>query len=325
MKWNIKDIVIENKIVLAPMAGISNKAFRNIAKEFGVGLIYAEMVSDKALMYGNEKTLSMIKVDDEERPLTMQLFGNDVDSMVYAAKLLDASCNCDIIDINMGCPVNKVVKAGSGSALMRDEDKAVNLVKEVIANVSKPVTVKIRMGWDSHNINCISLAKKLEDVGVSAIAIHGRTRSDMYEGTADWDIIKEVKQAISIPLIGNGDVKTHLDAKRMLEYTGCDAVMIGRAALGNPWMLKQCVDYLEGNEVKEVDVKERFEYAKKHAQSLMELKGEDIAMKEMRGHGAWYIKGLKNSHYYKDKVAKVVTYKEFVDILDSYETELKSA
>ncbi|MEG0314579.1 MAG: tRNA dihydrouridine synthase DusB [Erysipelotrichaceae bacterium] len=320
--WKIGNIEIANQVVLAPMAGISNEAFRTIAKQFGAGLIYAEMVSDKALMYQNVKTLGMTNVNKDEHPLTMQLFGKDVDSMVKAAIQIDKDCDCDIIDINMGCPVNKVIKAGSGSALMKDIPYATNLIKEIIANVNKPVTVKMRSGWDNDHINAVELAKSLESIGVAAIAVHGRTRKQMYEGTADWSIIKAVKQAVNIPVIGNGDIKTPLDAKRMLEETGCDAVMIGRAALGNPWIIKETVNYLENGIITdEANIEEKFKLARLHANKLVTLKGEKVGMKEMRGHGAWYVKGLHGSHQIKDQLAKVNTLEEFNNILSKYEEE----
>ena len=244
-KWNIGNVEIANRIVVAPMAGVSNPAFRTICKEFRPGLIYTEMVSDKALFYHNKKTLDMTAVEPNEHPLAMQIFGHDIDTMVYAAKFLDESCDCDIIDVNMGCPVNKVIKANAGSSLMLEEAHAVELMQAIVKTVHKPVTVKMRIGFDSHHKNCIALAKQLEQVGVAAIALHARTRAQMYEGNADWSYIKEMKEALGIPVIGNGDVKTAEDAKRMLEETGCDAVMLGRGVLGDPWLISQCVDYLE--------------------------------------------------------------------------------
>lgn len=320
--WKIRDIVIENPIVIAPMAGISNVAFRTICKEFGAGLIYTEMVSDKALFYQNVKTLGMTQVEEKEHPITMQLFGHDIDSMVYAAKLLDTQTDCDIIDINMGCPVNKIIKSNAGSALMKDVDYAVSLVEAVIKEVTKPVSVKMRIGWDSEHVTCVELAKRLEAVGVSAIAIHGRTRYQMYEGKADWSYIKLVKDAVCIPVIGNGDIRSGEDAKRMMEETGCDAVMIGRGVLGDPWLIKEATQYLTtGKYTSKTSIQEKFMYARKHANRLCELKGENVGMKEMRGHAAWYVKGLQNCHSLKNQLTLMTTYQEFDDLLSTYEMQ----
>lgn len=317
--WNIGNILIDNPIVIAPMAGISNIAFRSICKEFGAGLIYTEMVSDKALYYQNVKTLGMTQVENGEHPLTMQIFGHDIDSMVYAAKLLDTQTDCDIIDINMGCPVNKIIKSEAGSALMKDIDYAGELAEAVVKAVEKPVTVKMRAGWDHDHINCVALAKRLESVGVSALAIHGRTRKQMYEGKANWQYIKDVKDAVSIPVMGNGDIHSAEDAQRMMIETGCDAVMIGRGVLGDPWLIRECVEYFKtGNIAQHADIKEKFAYAKKHAKRLCALKGEGIGMKEMRGHAAWYVKGLKNCHHLKNELAQMTTYDEFEHILNTY-------
>lgn len=322
--WKIRDIVIDNPIVVAPMAGISNMAFRIICKEFGAGLIYTEMVSDKALFYQNVKTLGMTQVESQEHPITMQLFGHDIESMVFAAKLLDTQTECDIIDINMGCPVNKIIKSDAGSALIKDMDHAVKLAESIVQAVKKPVTVKMRIGWDLDHINCVELAKRLENVGVSAIAVHGRTRKQMYEGKADWSYIKLVKDAVSIPVIGNGDILKVEDAKRMMDETGCDAVMIGRGVLGDPWLIKECVSYLTtGSYPLEVDISEKFSYARKHALRLCDLKGEKVGMKEMRGHAAWYVKGLKNCHQLKNQLSQMNTYDEFDSLLLEYEREYK--
>lgn len=317
--WKIGNVVIPNQVVVAPMAGISNPAFRVICKEFGAGLIYTEMVSDKALFYQNVKTLGMTKVEDCEHPLTMQIFGHDIESMVYAAKLLDKDTECDIIDINMGCPVTKIIKSNAGSALMKDVDHAVELAKAVVEAVEKPVTVKMRIGWDLDSANCVELAKRLEAVGVSALAVHGRTRNQMYEGHADWSYIKQVKNAVSIPVMGNGDVRSVEDAKRMLEETGCDAVMIGRAVLGDPWLIKEVAQYLEtGTVIENVSYEEKFAMARKHAKRLCDLKGEKVGMREMRGHAAWYVKGLAGSHQAKDQLTKVDTYEQMDQILNAY-------
>ena len=321
--WKIGDIEIANQVVIAPMAGISNPAFRVICKEFGAGLIYTEMVSDKALYYENEKTIGMTDVEEGEHPLTMQIFGHDIETMVYAAKLLDTKTDCDIIDINMGCPVTKIVKSQAGSALMKDVDHATKMTKAVVEAVEKPVTVKMRIGWDMDQITCVDLAKGLDAVGVKAIAVHGRTKKQMYEGHADWSYIKQVKEAVTIPVMGNGDIRSGEDAKRMLDETGCDAVMIGRGVLGDPWLIKEVVHYLDtGKQLPPVSMEEKFMMARLHAKRLCNLKGEYVGMREMRGHAAWYVKGLPGSHKLKDALTKMETFDEMNQILDLYMAEM---
>ena len=323
--FKIRDKVIENDVVMAPMAGITNAAFRSIIKQFGAGLVYSEMVSDKAILYKNKKTLDMLRVDESEHPISMQVFGGDKQSIVEASQFIDQHSNCDIIDINMGCPVNKVLKQEAGSKLLLYPEKIYEIVCGVVENVTKPVTVKIRSGFDLEHINAVEVAKLIEKAGANAIAIHARTRSQMYEGKADWNIIKQVKEAVMIPVIGNGDVKSALDAKRMIDETGVDAIMVGRAALGNPWVIKEIVDYLETGELpKEITYEEKLAQCKKHALSLMEIYPEKVAISQMRGHAPWYLKGLKSSSYVKNRLSKINSYQELEEILDEYALYLET-
>ena len=283
------------------------------------------MVSDKAITYGNEKTIKMLYMTDYERPISQQIFGYDVESFKTAAKFIYENMKPDIIDINMGCPVPKVaLRAQAGSALLKDPEKVKEIVSAVVKSVPIPVTVKIRSGWDSKNINAVEIAKICEEAGAKAIAIHGRTRSQGYSGTVDLNIIKEVKRNVKIPVIGNGDIKSCYDAKHMLEYTGCDAVMIGRGVLGNPWLIKECVDYLEkGIEPKEVTIKEKILMIKKHLDLLNEQKGEKLACLEMRSHFAWYLKGLPNVNKTKIQLQQATNVEEILAILNNYEEGLE--
>ena len=320
MKWKIGNVEIKNQVVLAPMAGISNSSFRRIAKEMGCGLIVAEMVSDKAICYGSQKTLDMLYMTDFERPLSQQIFGSDKDSFTKAAKYIEENMHPDIIDINMGCPVPKVaVSAQAGSALLKDPDKVYDIVKAVVNTVNVPVTVKIRSGWDSNHINAVEIAKICEKAGASAITIHGRTRSQGYSGKADWNIIKEVKENVSIPVIGNGDIKSPIDAKRMLDETGCDAIMIARGALGNPWIIKNTIHYLEtGNLLTEPTKEDKINMIKKHLKYLLEIKPEKVALLEIRTEASYYLKGLKDSAPYKIKLFQTKTKEEFLKVIDEF-------
>jgi tRNA-dihydrouridine synthase B len=279
------------------MAGVCNPPFRKLAKELGAGLVCAEMVSDKAIVHGNEKTRLKLDILPEEHPVSLQLVGSDIESMVRAAEVvMNQEHTPDIIDINMGCPVTKIHKNGSGAALARDPEYAGKIIEAVVKTVNLPVTVKFRKGWDDDNINAVEVAKAAEQAGAQAVAVHGRTAKQLYTGKADWDIIRQVKEAVSIPVIGNGDVTTPQLAKKMLETTGCDAVMIGRGAHGNPWIFKQVATYLEtGVELPEPSAQERIEVCLRHMELLVEHKGEIIGIKEMRKHSSWYIKGLPNS------------------------------
>ena len=321
--WKIGNVKIKNRIILAPMAGVCNSAFRRIIKEMGCGLVCAEMVSDKALTYGSKKTLLMLKMSEEERPISQQIFGSDKDSFVTAAKIVYENMHPDIIDINMGCPVPKVaLRAQAGSALLKDPEKVKEIVSAVVEAVPIPVTVKIRSGWDHNSINAPVIAKVCEEAGASAITIHGRTRSDMYSGHVDLDIIKKVKESVSIPVIGNGDIKTCYDAEKMLNYTHCDAVMIGRGVLGNPWLIRDCVDYIEnGIKPKIVSYEDKFNMIQKHLKYLMEIKPEKVAVSELRAHAAWYLKGIPNSNKYKDKFFKATSSQEVNEILEEMRSE----
>ena len=325
MEWKIGNVKIKNQIVLAPMAGYSNTSFRKIIKEMGAGLIYAEMVSDKALTYHNEKTLQLLKMSEEERPIVQQIFGSDVETFVASAKIVEEVMKPDIIDINMGCPVPKVaLRAQAGSALLKDPDKVYEIVLAVVKAVHVPVTVKIRIGWDEAHKNCVEIAKVCEKAGAQAIAIHARTRSQGYSGKADWSWIKKVKEAVSIPVIGNGDVLSCYDAKRMLLETNCDAVMIGRGVLGNPWLIKECVDYLEtGQEPRKITNEERVLMMKKHFQFLKEDKSVKAALLEIRSNILFYLKGMPNNKEIKRRICEVKTEEDIMKVLAQYEEELK--
>ena len=323
--FKIGNVLIPNQIVLAPMAGYSNTSFRKIIKKMGAGLVFAEMVSDKALTYGNEKTLRLLKMDDEERPIAQQIFGSDVDTFVEAAKIVEKVMCPDIIDINMGCPVPKVALAAqAGSALLKDPDKIFEIVSAVVKAVSVPVTVKIRLGWDENSINCVEVAEVIEKAGAQAITLHARTRSQGYSGKARWEYIKLVKEAVSIPVIGNGDVQSCYDASRMLLETGCDAVMIGRGVLGNPWLIRDCVCYLEDGTLPEkVSYEEKIAMMKMHFQLLKEDKDLKVALLEIRSNILYYLKGMPNSKEMKQKICEAKDEQSLMAILDDYATYLK--
>ena len=325
--FKIGNIELKNNIVIAPMAGISNSAFRRIVKEMGAGLIYAEMVSDKAIIYDNEKTKQMLYLTAEERPIAQQIFGSDIESFTESAKIVYEQMKPDIIDINMGCPVPKIaIKSQAGAALLKNPDKIKKIVKSVVQAVPCPVTVKIRSGWDEKNINAKLVAKICEEAGASAITIHGRTRKQGYSGNVDLDIIKEVKESVNIPVIANGDIKDIASAKKMLEYTKCDAIMIGRATLGNPWLIKKLVTYFEENIIlPDPTYEEKINMALKHLSYLTDLKNEKVAILEIRSHMAWYLKGLKDSGPIKNAINQAKTIEEIKKILNNYLNYLKNS
>jgi nifR3 family TIM-barrel protein len=322
----IGNIEMKNQVVLAPMAGVCNSAFRLTVKEFGAGLVCAEMVSDKGIVLKNAKTMNMLYIDEREKPLSLQIFGGEKETLVEAAQFVDKNTNADIIDINMGCPVPKITKCDAGAKWLLDPNKIYEMVAAVVDAVEKPVTVKMRMGWDEDHIFAVKNAQAVERAGGKAVALHGRTRVQMYEGKANWDIMKEVKQSINIPLIGNGDVQTPQDAKRMLDETGVDGVMIGRAALGNPWMIYQTVKYLEtGKLIGEPSVREKIDVCILHLDRLIALKNEKIAVREMRKHAAWYLKGVRGSGLVRNAVNECNTRDQLANLLYGlvYEVEEK--
>lgn len=319
MKWKIGNVEIENQLVLAPMAGITNEAFRSICKEMGAGLVVCEMISDKALSFHNAKTIKMTGVSQNEHPLSMQIFGADKETLVYAAKWIYENTDVDIIDINMGCPVNKVAKrAGAGSSLLRDPNKVYEITKAVVEATPLPVTVKIRIGWDENNINAVENAKMIEKAGACAIAVHGRTRVQMYSGHANLDVIKDVVEAVNIPVVGNGDIVDGPSALHMLEYTGCKAIMIGRGALGNPWIFKEINAYFAGEEFKRPSKEEIYNMIVDQYERLLKLKGERLALLEMRSHVGWYLKGMQGSAQIKNKANQALNFEEVKKILKEY-------
>lgn len=312
----IGNIELKNNIILAPLAGYTNIAYRKIIKEMGAGLVYTEMISAKGLIYENDKTWELTKALPMEHPIAVQIFGGDIEDMVKATKILDERCDCDIIDINMGCPVKKVLKSDAGSYLLLDEDKVYNMVKAVVNSTSKPVSVKIRAGWDHSSINCVDVAKAIEKAGAKMIAIHGRTKSDLYGGKVNLDYIKMVKESVSIPVVGNGDIKSIEDAKRMFEYTNVDGIMIGRATFGNPWIIRDLVDYFNGDPVKDAPTKEeKIAMLKYHFEELLKIKCEKLAVLEMRTLAAWYVKGFSNAKEFKNKLVEVKTKEELFDLI----------
>ena len=314
----IGNLELKNKVFLSPMAGVTDLPFRLICKEQDCGMLYTEMINAKALCYDDENTKKMLKIEKEEHPVAVQIFGSDPEFMGRAAQIMNEYPN-EILDINMGCPAPKVVKNGDGSALMKNPKLAEEVLRAVVKNSKKPVTLKIRKGWDDNSVNAVEIAKIAEDCGISALAIHGRTREQFYTGKADWDIIAEIKKNLSIPVIGNGDVFTIEDSINMLDKTGCDAIMIGRGAQGNPWIFKRINHYMNTGEIlPEPTLNEKISTAIKHLKLAVEEHGEYVAVREMRKHIAWYLKGLRNSAKLRDEINKIEDYQEVVSKLEYY-------
>lgn len=313
-----RDFEVENEVFLAPMAGVTDLPFRLICKELGCGLLYTEMINAKALCYDDKNTKKMLNILDKEHPVAVQIFGSEPEFMGKATQILNDYPN-EILDINMGCPAPKVVKNGDGSALMRNPKLAGQVLDQVVKNSEKPVTLKIRKGWDDNSVNALEIAKIAEDCGICAITIHGRTREQYYSGQADWDIIGEVKSQISIPIIGNGDVTSVEDAIRIKDHTGCDAIMIGRGAQGNPWIFKRIDHYMKTGQLLDPPSKdEKIDIAIKHMDLAIKEHGEYVAVREMRKHIGWYLKGMKHSARFRDQINHMVTAKEVIDTLNQY-------
>jgi tRNA-dihydrouridine synthase B len=318
----IGEIKIDPPVVLAPMAGVTDLPFRIIAKEMGCGLVCGEMISDKALTFSNARTMEMLRIDSKERPISMQLFGSDPETMGKAASLL-AEAHPEIIDINMGCPVPKVVKNCEGSSLLKDLNRAARVTAAVLESVSTPVTVKMRSGWDENNIVGPELAKRVEALGVAAVAVHARTREQFYSGKADWSVIRRVKEEVGIPVIGNGDVYTAADARRMMEETRCDAVMVGRGAMGNPWLFREIAHFLKtGEHLPPPTMAERFGIMRRHLLMQLEYCDEKRGVLEMRKHLGWYLKGLPEAARMRERVNQIHESDELYALLDEYEHRL---
>lgn len=307
----IGNINIENNLVLAPMAGVTDYPFRKICREMGCGLLYTEMVSAKAILYKNKNTEPLLETDESEHPIAVQIFGSEPDIMGDMARKLEEERSFDIIDVNMGCPVPKIVNNHEGSALMKEPELVASILKNIVSKVTKPVTIKIRKGFDDEHVNAVEIAKIAEDCGVSAVAVHGRTREQYYSGKADYKIIAEVKKSVSIPVIGNGDITGAKDAKRMYEETGCDGFMIGRAARGNPWIFREISSYIKtGKACEAPDMEQVKEMILRHAEMLIACKGEYTGIREMRKHVAWYTAGMPHSSALRNKVNQLESYEE---------------
>ena len=315
MLWKIGNVEMENPFVLAPMAGVTDLPFRKLCKGQGAGLICMEMVSAKAISFHNKNTEALMEIAPEEHPVSMQLFGSEPELMAEVAKNIEER-PFDILDINMGCPVPKVVNNGEGSALLKDPEKIVRIVKAVSSAISKPVTVKLRIGFENVPVDIVDIARRIEDAGAKAIAIHGRTRQQYYSGKADWDTIRRVKEAVSIPVIGNGDVDSPMKAEAMIRETGCDAVMVGRAVRGNPWIFRELNHYFATGELLErPSVEEIREMILRHARAQIDLKGEFTGIREMRKHVAWYTSGMRHSAGLRRESNQISSYEELDELL----------
>ena len=315
---------LDKNVFLAPMAGVTDRAFRKICRQYGCGLMYTEMISSKGLYYKDKKTASLMKIDDDEQPAAVQIFGSDPRVMGEIAKAAEAA-GAFLIDINMGCPAPKIVNNGDGSALMKKPSLAAEIIECVAKAVNVPVTVKFRKGWDDNSVNAVEFAKIAENAGAAAVCVHGRTRMQFYSGEADWDIIRKVKKSVSVPVIGNGDIFRAEDAQRMLDYTKCDAVMIARGAEGNPFLFRQVDELLNSGKITYIpSVDEKIKCAINHARLLCEYKGENRGMKEARKHMAWYIKGMNGSSAVKTQLFGTSTFNEMAEILESFEMQGKN-
>lgn len=322
--WKIGNVEIRNRIVAAPLAGISNPVYREVMHEAGAGLVVSEMISDKALHYENAKTFDMCRTSAKEHPVSLQLFGNDPRTMGEAAEYLSTHTDCDIIDINMGCPVNKVIKAHAGSWLMAHPDEAYEAVRAVVTHTDKPVTVKMRAGWDNEHINCVQIAQLCEKAGATAVTVHGRTRGQFYTGKSNNQFIKMVKDAVAIPVIGNGDIRTPEDAERMIQETGCDAIMIGRGLIGKPFLIPEILAYINHEPYREPSYEERLDLCESYCQRLCDYESERIGIREMRGIASWYISGMPYAASWKNRLTQVNSLEEFHQEICEYREQLRA-